>query len=148
MVFSRAKRGIPKLSWHILRWSGAVEGWSTAVLGWSGAVEGWSTAVLGCSGAVVLCSTRPPKANCVTVKIVWPWSPPLPFPRKEGVCMGMITDPSPLQKRKVVSSHYHHHRSPLSDEKRTSGHDHLPLLRKGRIGDPIHTDSFLFWERG
>ena len=32
--------------------------------------------------------------------------------------MDMITGPSPLQKRKVVSSHYHHHQSPLSDEKR------------------------------
>ena len=58
------------------------------------------------------------RQSVACVQVIWPWPPPFPFPEKEGVCMDMTTDPSLLQKRKVVSSHYHHHRSPLSDEKR------------------------------
>ena len=72
------------------------------------------------------------RKSVACVQVIWPWSPPFPFPEKEGMCMDMTTDPSLLQKRKVVSSHYHHHRSPLSDEKGTSGHDHHHFLSQKR----------------
>ena len=32
--------------------------------------------------------------SVASVQVIWPWSPPFPFPEEERVCMDMITNPS------------------------------------------------------
>ena len=43
--------------------------------------------------------------------------------------------------KSIESSNYDYHRSPLVRQEKTSGHSHLPLLRKGRNSDRIHREG-------